>query len=215
MTLYDNKNVLARRLRFFRRDPHCYWCGVRTELNAEGKSNHATVDHLYSKLHPMRPAYHKAGSDRTAVLHVLACAKCNGERGLADVLGCVFVPKLESRCEMAKMASAAMGEKTLDDYYLEVSEKQRQKIVVANQPRAKTRKPERKAPTKRALMPDDVRGFGWTDINGDLRPRSWEEYCSHYGAFIGAAFEPRVKLKRPTLCTIGEIMQYRQGGEQP
>lgn len=192
MAFHNGMNVLARRLRMFRRDPHCYWCGIQTVLGAEGQSNHATVDHLYSRLHPLRPTYHVAGSDRTAVLHVLSCAQCNQARGLADELGRVFVPELESRKEMAQLASATIGGEILRKY--------RPPVV---------KKSESPRPAKRALVPDDVRGFGWTDNKGDLRPRSWEEFCKYRAAFVGPAFERPPKPKRSTLCTIGEIIQWR------
>jgi hypothetical protein len=194
MAIHNGMNVLARRLRMFRRDQHCYWCAAQTRLDAEGESNHATVDHLYSKLHPLRPTYQKSGHDRGAVLHVLACAKCNQERGLADELGCVFVPKLESRREIAELASAAVGKKTLDDYY---------------RTKAKPRRRESQ-PSRRALMCETVRGFGWTDVNGDLRPRSWDEYCKHRPAFIGPAFNEPFEAKREPLCSLGELVEYRR-----
>lgn len=195
MALYNGKNILARRLRMFRRDSHCYWCGIQTVLEGEGELNQATIDHLYSKLHPLRPTYHTSGHDRTAVLHVLACAQCNQARGLADELGRIFVPELESRKEIAQLASAVTGSEILSKHRTEVAK----------------RNPRPIQPKKRALMPDDIRGFGWTDIYGDLRPRSWEEYCKNRGAFIGPAFGNYIsKPKREPICTIGELTQWKK-----
>lgn len=176
----------------FRRDPHCYWCGVRTVLDAEGKPNHATVDHLYSKLHPLRPTKHKTG-DRTVVLHVLACSGCNGLRGRADTQGRVFIPKLEARREIAEHASAVIGAEVFPEYTATLKKEARLKLA-----------------RKRPIISEDVRGFGWTDERGDLRPCSYEEYQQHRPAFIGDSFQRPVKLKREPICTIGEAIEYAQ-----
>lgn len=85
-------------------------------LNAEGQPHHATVDHLYSRLHPLRPTKHASGHDRNNVLHVLACASCNQERGRADNEGRVFIPKIEARRETAELASAVIGREVTINY---------------------------------------------------------------------------------------------------
>jgi hypothetical protein len=204
MAIHDGMNVLARRLRMFRRDPHCYWCGVLTVLDAEGQSNHATVDHLYSKLHPLRASKHKSGHERDNVLHVLACHKCNQARGEADSKGRVFIPKIKERREVAELCSAVIG----GAQYPDPKPPLPSKIDSSLHRKARVRRVH--PPVKRALMDETVRGFGWTDSNGDLRPRSWEEYCLHRSAFIGEAFERPAKPKRQPICTIGEVIEYRQ-----
>lgn len=177
MLLVDSQNkILKRRLSMFKRDPYCYWCGCLTVLNAQSHPHQATVDHLYSKWHPLRQEKYKAGSDRTAVLHVLACLECNNARGNDDERGRVFVPKLTERQEMADLCSAAIAGRV----------------------------------PKRAPIPDHVRGFGWTDTNGDLRPRSWEEYCHHHNAFVGNAFYRHPKPRRSAICTLGELLEFRK-----
>lgn len=66
------------RIRFWRRDPRCHWCERKTVL-PEGSSDHredvATIDHLYSRFHPMRGKVPKGIPQ-----YVLACHKCNNER---------------------------------------------------------------------------------------------------------------------------------------
>ena len=63
------------------KDPHCYWCGVRTFLPSRvGKSpkakNEATIDHLRPRHHPGRlePAKNQE------VRRVLSCWECNNKR---------------------------------------------------------------------------------------------------------------------------------------
>jgi len=102
--------VLARRLRMFKTDPNCFWCGKLTVLYGEqSQLDLATIDHLYSRLHPERKKRYKAGHDRSALLHVLACYACNHKRGKVEQQGFVFVPDLESRREFARQVSAVNG----------------------------------------------------------------------------------------------------------
>lgn len=196
MAIYNGKNILGRRLRMFRRDPNCFWCGVRTVLDAEGQPHHATIDHLYSKMHPLRPVKYSSGHDRTAVLHVLACMECNQARGKADTKGYVFVPKLKERRGMAMNCSAVIGRTE----YIEP--------LAPPTPRKPNLKRPTHRPTKRAFMDETIRGFGWTDERKDLRPCSWEEYVTHKPAFVGPSFYRPVKPKREAICTFGEILQW-------
>ncbi len=181
--------VLKRRLRMFTSDPHCYWCGVLTQLNIDSRANYATVDHLYSKLHPLRGTKYKGGSDRTALLHVLACAKCNQERGVADQQGRLFIPQIAARREIANHCSAAVNGP--------IQKQARPKAKIINQPSETTNE------------------VGWTDREGYLRPRSWEEYCSHRNIFIGPSFERPQRPKRSGLATIGEIISAGRGDSEP
>jgi hypothetical protein len=70
--------IRKRRQTLLERDPHCYWCGCEV-FEAPGpkgptKNNHATIDHLYSRADGPRPS-------NTRNTLVLACFKCNHERG--------------------------------------------------------------------------------------------------------------------------------------
>ncbi len=72
----------SRKLRLFKRDPHCYYCGVevREIVVPRGKKipdDMATVEHLYSKLDYRRHDPNDGKEERT----VLACYKCNSEKG--------------------------------------------------------------------------------------------------------------------------------------
>ena len=100
----ENQSTLAaKRRRLLRMSPHCFWCGCRVGETLLETSNRATIDHLYSRLHPHRP---KRYSERRAVLHVLACNDCNQERALAELRGEPFIPKLAERLEHAQLACA-------------------------------------------------------------------------------------------------------------
>jgi hypothetical protein len=50
---------MNRRLKLYKADPHCYWCGELTEYNpmpggGKPKALEATVDHVYSQRDPRR-----------------------------------------------------------------------------------------------------------------------------------------------------------------
>lgn len=181
-------NNSAARKRLFRINPHCFWCGKLTVFTIEiGKLKHdaATVDHLFSRLHPDRKAARR-GRGRL----VNACNQCNKDRSNAETRGLMFVPKLESRKVIAELSTITpLGAPT----YKGSGSQLRQ--VVQNPPK---------------VVP--LTDFGWLDNNGDLRPRSWEEYVAYRSAFIGEAFERRIKPKpkRIGFCTIGELLQHRQ-----
>ena len=65
-------NTLERRKKLFEQHPYCFWCD--TELTLElRKENTATIDHLRSRLHPLKRVN---GGVRT----VLACSECNQTR---------------------------------------------------------------------------------------------------------------------------------------
>lgn len=178
----------ASRQRLFRHNPHCFWCGKLTMLSVEVRLKHdtATVDHLYSRLHPNRKVA-RQGRGRL----VLACNQCNKDRSNAETRGLMFVPKLADRKPIAEMTTVTpLG----SPIYKGSGQRPRQAVL--NPPK------------------DD---FGWIDNNGDLRPRSWEEYVMYRSAFIGPAFGLSVKpikpvksnQKRVPLCTIGELIRYQ------
>lgn len=91
------------RLRLFRADPHCFWCGKLTFVDVEiNHSRLATVDHLYSRLHPEREIKHR---QQKGVLHVLACRSCNHRRAVDEQAGRAFIPLLEDKLEFARKAA--------------------------------------------------------------------------------------------------------------
>lgn len=71
------------RERLWRQDPHCHWCGIWTQLHRSQYGdrpphNAATLDHYRSKLDPLRNRV------ATEPRWVLACFKCNQQRGQRD-----------------------------------------------------------------------------------------------------------------------------------
>lgn len=77
-----SKSTRRRRHNLWRKDPHCYWCGVVTVEVVVAKfekppDNLATLDHLHSRYDPRRGATHGVAS-------VLSCLRCNNEREVAE-----------------------------------------------------------------------------------------------------------------------------------
>lgn len=72
-----------RTRKLWNQDPHCHWCGRITRLAGSGEVAHddelATYDHLYTRFQVKRNGPH-------GYIGVLACRKCNWERGRADFL---------------------------------------------------------------------------------------------------------------------------------
>ena len=67
--------------KLWHKDPHCHWCGTETVLRQRdgfGRMHptDATLDHLFPKYHPL-----KGKTIRGEEVTVLACYKCNNERG--------------------------------------------------------------------------------------------------------------------------------------
>lgn len=78
---FDKKR---RRRELWEQDPHCHWCGVETKLyhkfsGGRTEPDQATLDHLYTRLDPLRYRH-----DHARQVFVLACYKCNWERGLVS-----------------------------------------------------------------------------------------------------------------------------------
>jgi hypothetical protein len=74
----------ARRVRrLHAHNPYCHWgCGTKTKIT-EGRTtpladDEATLDHLYDRFDPRRKAPRAPGEEST----VLACYRCNHERGI-------------------------------------------------------------------------------------------------------------------------------------
>lgn len=104
----DGKISKIRR-RLFRVDPHCFWCGRTVFLNVpHATPSLATVDHLYSRLHPQRLNKYR---EQSGVLHVLACHQCNHDRSVCEQKGRPFIPKLAERLEFAQLADATLAPK--------------------------------------------------------------------------------------------------------
>lgn len=132
------------RIRLFRADPHCFWCGCAVELTApHGTPNLATVDHLYSRFHPERKAIH---NQRDRPLHVLACHACNNERGVCEQRQKVFTPKLKERLSFAQAADATLA----------IRQRRKEQQVAVRQQRSifrRQRKQEREARVTSVPLP--------------------------------------------------------------
>jgi hypothetical protein len=95
------------RLRLFRANPACFWCGCAVILECDqSRPDFATVDHLYSRYHPQRESRHRR---QDGVLHVLACRVCNHERASCEERRVPFVPKLPERLSFAQKADATVA----------------------------------------------------------------------------------------------------------
>jgi hypothetical protein len=89
-----------QRWRFFQRDPHCYWCGVRTvwhEVPGKAPPNAATTDHVRSRYAAARA---DDGRPRRPGIRVLACLRCNNLRAQVETefLARVDAAALHRRC---------------------------------------------------------------------------------------------------------------------
>jgi hypothetical protein len=178
-------NSSARKRLFFH-DPHCFWCGKLTVFSMDSKLKHdaATVDHLYSRLHPERRAARR-GRGRL----VLACNQCNKDRSNAETRGLMFIPKLEGRKVIAELTTIT----PLGSPAYKGSGSNPHRIVLGD-PKPKKPKPE---------------DYGWVDAFGELRPRDWEEYCKY---FRERPYERSKKVtqratipRRSGLATIAEL----------
>ena len=74
-----SKSKPTRRRVLWRRDPRCFWCGRVTDIRTEWLDRSATVEHLYSRKHPKR-----GRTDKHLPSTVLACKRCNSERGAPE-----------------------------------------------------------------------------------------------------------------------------------
>jgi hypothetical protein len=72
-----------RKLALLAEDPHCFWCGVEVadyvprEYDSHRPRHMATIDHIYSRVHP-----HRVSGGRGK--WVLACYPCNHTRGIHE-----------------------------------------------------------------------------------------------------------------------------------
>jgi hypothetical protein len=91
----------SRRMRLFLRGPCCFWCGRVTVYETSKPIRNplaATVDHLFSQLHPRR----REGWN----WYVLACYECNLSRAHAEAMKLEFIPRLNSRLGVAREVCA-------------------------------------------------------------------------------------------------------------
>ena len=83
-----NKRKQKRLRNLWQRNPHCAWCGCKTRLiHQKGGAlpgDAATLDHIRSKLDPLRRAGGRIGKPWEE--NVLACYGCNHERGRQEYL---------------------------------------------------------------------------------------------------------------------------------
>ncbi len=94
----------SKRARLHARNPLCLWCGRVTILEVVKpirEADAATVDHLYSKLHPKRSLFWRRC--------VLACYECNMNRSYCETAKTTFVPKLPSRAGIARETCATLA----------------------------------------------------------------------------------------------------------
>jgi 5-methylcytosine-specific restriction endonuclease McrA len=100
----------TRRLRKIRRrlwenNPCCHWCGVKTVWwvealgHVEKPKNAATLDHLISRLNPQRYQM----SEYPSELMVIACDKCNNERGKREDVSLRRITEWNSRKELKEV----------------------------------------------------------------------------------------------------------------
>jgi hypothetical protein len=74
---------LKEKTAMWENDPHCYWCGRLTKIYGNSKDfklpdDAATIDHVYAGRDPRRLEF-KRNKKPSPV--VLACLKCNKQRG--------------------------------------------------------------------------------------------------------------------------------------
>lgn len=70
------------------KNPHCHWCGMLTKIDRVKTGDRpddlmATLDHVYSRLHPARRTMLKLGRFKVQ-LTVLACHSCNSLRSAIE-----------------------------------------------------------------------------------------------------------------------------------
>ena len=77
-------NAKKQRNRFHAMNPLCHWCGEETELaSVVTEPHHATIDHLNSRMSPLR---HAPQTYPYELRHVLSCYGCNQRRAYEERL---------------------------------------------------------------------------------------------------------------------------------
>jgi hypothetical protein len=105
----NTKRLRKIRQRLWEADSRCYWCGRPTVLplkKTRGQGvldpNNATLDHLISRLNPIRhqlPYY-------PASLMVLSCYECNNRRGQREDKLLRSISKWNSAEELKKVLTS-------------------------------------------------------------------------------------------------------------
>jgi hypothetical protein len=107
---------LSKRALLFAQDPYCFWCGRVTVLQTTKpirNDNVATIEHLYSRLHPKRKEHPH--------LVVLACFGCNMARSHAENRGVYFMPKRPDRVDVARQVCATLAKARLRNLEVEAA----------------------------------------------------------------------------------------------
>ena len=81
----DSKRLRKRLLKLWEEDPKCCWCGILTRVEPRTNGGQlpndtATLEHLYSRLHPKRRDPNYSSEQR----RFLACHWCNHRRGIVE-----------------------------------------------------------------------------------------------------------------------------------
>lgn len=115
----------STRTKLFNEDPHCFWCGCLTTLDVTNPrlTTLATVDHLYSRQHPLR--------SRRKHVKVLACFNCNQRRNNCECKGIYFLPRLPERVPIARDTCATLARAILtqNDNQLSVVESKKSSMA--------------------------------------------------------------------------------------
>jgi 5-methylcytosine-specific restriction endonuclease McrA len=101
----DSRRRRKHREALWRKDPRCFWCGKLTVLTEAKQRNAATIDHLYSRLHPKR-------ENNGLINTVLACRACNIQRADYESKGAYFMPKLKERIDIARATCAVTAQRS-------------------------------------------------------------------------------------------------------
>lgn len=89
MAMSGNKLKLTRIKLWHNQDGDCYWCKKPTQLThwpadaGQPPDDLATTDHLIHRLNPLRGTNAEKGDVR----YVMACYRCNQERGAEEERG--------------------------------------------------------------------------------------------------------------------------------
>ena len=81
-----SNRIKRQRRRLYEQNPYCHWCQRKLQLIEKpgGKlpDDAATIDHLRSRYDPLR----QVPATRNECRRVLACFRCNFERGRKEIL---------------------------------------------------------------------------------------------------------------------------------
>ncbi len=101
------------RLKLWTKDPHCYWCGIKTELEhdiTKPSDITATIDHIRSRYSENRPKPEERDKKWTSGIIVLACYKCNNTRASVEQ---EFLMRIDPDYIRAKSGSSTDNEEII------------------------------------------------------------------------------------------------------